>query len=73
MDELQSSQYLKATYQSSGGLIHLSGWHPNRFGGESEGGVNFSRPGKSIRGRRVPCQGQRSAGIQIRSGLFLCD
>ena len=66
MDELQSSQYLKATYQSSGGLIHLSGWHPNRFEGRARGreflqaGVNPYEEGE--------CQGQRSAGIQIRSG-----
>ena len=54
MDELQSSQYLKATYQCSGGLIHLSGWHPNRLGGEGEGEWISPDRVKSIRGRRVP-------------------
>ena len=64
------SVYLKWRLQSfAGGLIHLSGWHPNRFGGErgSERGKwispdqGKSRPGTSVLRRR-------GADIQIRSG-----
>ena len=69
MDELQSSQYLKATYQSSGGLIHLSGWHPNRFGGESEGGVNFSRPGW-IYTRKASARDKEVQGFRLAPVCF---
>ena len=67
MDELQSSQYLKATRIRSSYQAGIGTGSGGESGGESiSPGVN---PGTRV---SAECQGQRE-GMQTSPDLFLCD